>query len=98
MKKKLSILILAVLSVMIMLAGCGTKEDTQNPGSDNDGAVVDQNDNQNEDDSQAEGDDQEEPVAENTFKVGLEAGYPPFNWTMALQNMQVAMMLKLLKK
>jgi putative lysine transport system substrate-binding protein len=81
MKKKLSILILAVLSVMIMLAGCGTKEDTQNPGSDNDGAVVDQNDNQNEDDSQAEGDDQEEPVAENTFKVGLEAGYPPFNWT-----------------
>lgn len=47
MKKKLSALILAVVTATMTLAGCGTS-----------GAS-----------------------SENVFKVGMEAGYAPFNWT-----------------
>ena len=41
-----------LLSAIILLAGCGTK--------DNSGSSA---------------------TEDNTFKVGLEAGYAPFNWT-----------------
>jgi putative lysine transport system substrate-binding protein len=44
MSKKMATIIVLMLSVMMVLAGCGKKDD-------------------------------------NTFKVGLEAGYAPFNWT-----------------
>jgi len=44
MKKKLALLLVAVMSAALLLTGCGQKTD-------------------------------------NTFKVGMEAGYPPFNWT-----------------
>lgn len=45
MRKKLSLVIAAALSVVMLLSGCGTNN------------------------------------SKNTFKVGLEAGYAPFNWT-----------------
>lgn len=49
MKKKLSLLILAVATAALTLVGCGSnKESTE---------------------------------SENLFKVGMEAGYAPFNWT-----------------
>lgn len=54
MRKKLSFLIVLLLSAIILLAGCGTKD---NSGS-----------------SETE---------DHTFKVGLEAGYAPFNWTQS---------------
>ncbi|MCM3653125.1 transporter substrate-binding domain-containing protein [Metabacillus litoralis] len=49
MRKKSSFFIVMLLSAIMLLAGCGTKD---NSGSE-----------------------------DNTFKVGLEAGYAPFNWT-----------------
>lgn len=45
MKRRLSILMAASLSIMMLLSGCGSKKD------------------------------------DGVFKVGMEAGYPPFNWT-----------------
>lgn len=51
MKKKLSLLIAATLSAVMLLTGCGSSS------SDKSKAAAD------------------------TFKVGLEAGYAPFNWT-----------------
>jgi putative lysine transport system substrate-binding protein len=54
MKKKLSLLIAASLSVVMLLTGCGSSSSSK------------------EAKSAAEG---------GTFKVGLEAGYAPFNWT-----------------
>ena len=54
MKKRLSMLIAVLLSVGLLLSGCGKK--TNDTGA-----------------SAGE--------ADNTFKVGMEADYPPFNWT-----------------
>lgn len=51
MRKQVSLFLVLLLSAMILLAGCGSKDEAS--GSSD----------------------------ENTFKVGLEAGYAPFNWT-----------------
>lgn len=57
MRKKLSLLITASLSVVMLLSGCGTnsnsKEEAKSPAA----------------------------TEQGTFKVGMEAGYAPFNWT-----------------
>lgn len=52
MRKQASLFLVLLLSAMILLAGCGSKDEAASGSSD-----------------------------ENTFKVGLEAGYAPFNWT-----------------
>jgi putative lysine transport system substrate-binding protein len=54
MKKKISVLIAASLSAVMLLTGCGSSSSSK------------------EATASAEG---------GTFKVGLEAGYAPFNWT-----------------
>ena len=56
MKRKLSIVMAGLLSVMLLATGCGSsgQGNTQTPDAGNE---------------------------INTFKVGLEAGYAPFNWT-----------------
>ncbi|MBU8881232.1 transporter substrate-binding domain-containing protein [Bacillus sp. FJAT-29790] len=56
MRKKTSIFITMFLSVILLLAGCGTKESgsSATPGTSE---------------------------KKETFKIGLEAGYAPFNWT-----------------
>lgn len=69
MKKKVLLLIAMSLSAMVLLAGCGTKSNTANTV---DTAEVAENTEATEDTQVAE---------DNTFKVGLEAGYAPFNWT-----------------
>lgn len=61
MRKRLSLLFAISLSVMILLAGCGTGNKTT------------ENENAGAPDSSASNG--------GTFKVGLEAGYAPFNWT-----------------
>jgi len=66
MKKKLSILMLLTLAVMILSVGCGTKDDTKESGKTED---------------QTKETAEEVATDTDTFKVGLEAGYPPFNWT-----------------
>ncbi|GAB6168446.1 transporter substrate-binding domain-containing protein [Clostridium carnis] len=48
MKKKISAILLIIMSVVMTLTGCGSKGNASE---------------------------------EDTFKVGMEAGYPPFNWT-----------------
>ncbi|WP_018213065.1 transporter substrate-binding domain-containing protein [Desulfitobacterium hafniense] len=57
MKRKLSLVMAGLLSVMLLATGCGSsgQGDAQAPAGGNEG--------------------------NNTFKVGLEAGYAPFNWT-----------------
>lgn len=52
MRKQASLFLVLLLSAMVLLAGCGSKDEAGSGSSD-----------------------------ENTFKVGLEAGYAPFNWT-----------------
>lgn len=52
MKKKLSLLIAASLTAMMMLTGCGSSSKSS-----------------------------ETKTTNGTFKVGLECGYAPFNWT-----------------
>jgi len=69
MKRKLSALIVMMLSFVFVLAACGTK--TETPGG---------NTNQKSQDSKQEDTNQGTTDA-NTFKVGMEAGYAPFNWT-----------------
>ncbi|MCB2300707.1 transporter substrate-binding domain-containing protein [Clostridium tagluense] len=54
MKKKLSLLIVASLSVVMLLTGCGSSSSSKEAKAEEAGG---------------------------TFKVGLEAGYAPFNWT-----------------
>ena len=54
MKKKLSLLLVAALSVGILLTGCGSSSSSK---------------------------EAKDSTADTTFKVGLEAGYAPFNWT-----------------
>lgn len=53
MRKKLLLSIVASLSAMMLLTGCGSKGSTSS----------------------------ENTTESETFKVGLEAGYAPFNWT-----------------
>jgi putative lysine transport system substrate-binding protein len=68
MKKRLVSLLVVAVSVMMLAAGCGTKDKDQNAGN---------NDNkqaQTETNKDTEG-------KKDTFKVGLEAAYAPFNWT-----------------
>ncbi|SHN75640.1 transporter substrate-binding domain-containing protein [Desulfitobacterium chlororespirans] len=56
MKRKLSIVMAGLISVMLLATGCGSsgQGNAQTPAAGNEGG---------------------------TFKVGLEAGYAPFNWT-----------------
>jgi putative lysine transport system substrate-binding protein len=86
MKKRLSLLILMVLAAMFVMAGCGTKVE---PGSD-DKNTTENTDTDKEDTASGTAANQDTsdaaavtqaPAEDNTFKVGLEAGYPPFNWT-----------------
>ncbi|KAB2331156.1 transporter substrate-binding domain-containing protein [Cytobacillus depressus] len=56
MRKKLSILLAMSLSMILLLAGCGTSSDA--------GKTTDKSEE-----------------SEGVFRVGMEAGYAPFNWT-----------------
>jgi len=82
MRKKLSLLMLLTLAVMILIVGCGTKDDTKEPASQgNVGDTEDQEEvTQAADTTDADTTDTDTTEVK-TFKVGLEAGYPPFNWT-----------------
>jgi len=70
MKKGLLVLIALLLSASMLLSACGKKTDEGNlpvkTNSSSQDYTFKTNDNSKED---------------NTFKVGLEAGYPTFNWT-----------------
>jgi putative lysine transport system substrate-binding protein len=76
MRKKLSILLAIMLSAMVVLAACGTKVSNE-PGNEGNKAT-ENNDKQG---SANEDKDQKDANEDNTFKVGMEAGYAPFNWT-----------------
>lgn len=69
MKRRISVLLTLVLTLGLFLTGCGTvKTDTASGTSntaDNTTATVAPT----------------QTSADNTFKVGLECGYAPFNWT-----------------
>ena len=71
LRKKISIILLAALAAMFVLAGCGTKTEEKQEGS------------QEEPSAQATqaADATGTEKAPDTFKVGMECGYPPFNWT-----------------
>ncbi len=58
MRQKLSMLIVLSLSMILLLAGCGTGGNTEKTTGS----------------GEAEG-------GSDTFKIGMEAGYAPFNWT-----------------
>ncbi|MGB8451222.1 MAG: transporter substrate-binding domain-containing protein [Anaerocolumna sp.] len=73
MKKKLIVLVAMSLSAVILLAGCGTKTNSENPGAADTTA-----ENSSVTDTAAEDNG---GAGEDTFKVGMEAGYAPFNWT-----------------
>lgn len=66
MKKRISALIVVTLSVIMMLSGCGTKENSSTKDDTSTGAKTS---------------DTKTSETKGTFKVGLECGYAPFNWT-----------------
>ncbi len=66
MKKKLIVFLAMSLSAVMLLAGCGTKTSTE------DLTPASSSESTGEAETTAE---------EETFKVGMEAGYAPFNWT-----------------
>lgn len=71
MKRKLLSLLVIAVSVMMLAAGCGTKDKDENAGN-----------NGNKDTQQAQTETgKDADTQKDTFKVGLEAAYPPFNWT-----------------
>lgn len=72
MRKKLSLIMVLTLAVMLLLTACGTKKDTVDPGTKDTTGNADNKAEETKDDTATE---------QETFKVGLEAGYPPFNWT-----------------
>lgn len=74
MKKKLIVFLAMSISAVMLLAGCGTKDSTGAQGTAGTGTEAG---NTGTADT-ASGDT---GAGEDTFKVGMEAGYAPFNWT-----------------
>ncbi|NLP34438.1 MAG: transporter substrate-binding domain-containing protein [Clostridiales bacterium] len=70
MNRKLATLVMMMLSFVLVFAACGKKE--ENPGGNET-----TKDNTNKETTEGNTDTSDN----NTFKVGLEAGYAPFNWT-----------------
>ncbi len=70
MRKKISLLFAMTLSFILLFVACGTKDDTTTPG-----------DNTKQSSTQENNDKEQASNEDNTFKVGMEAGYAPFNWT-----------------
>ncbi len=66
MKRRNLVLMVLVLTLGLLLAGCGTVEDT---------SKVSQGGNE------PEGSGEVSEATEDTLKIGLECGYAPFNWT-----------------
>ncbi len=71
MKKRLVSLLVIAVSVMMLAAGCGTKDKDEKAGN---------NGTQENKPAQTATEKDTETKAD-TFKVGLEAAYAPFNWT-----------------
>ena len=79
MKKKLLMLIALSLSVVMLFSGCTT--------------ISDESSTSKSSNTSTESDNSTGEVVDNTFKVGLEAGYAPFNWTQ-LDNSNGAVKIK----
>lgn len=56
----------AVLTMLLLLVGCGTKDTTTSSGNT---------------EASAENTEASTDAEKDVFRVGMEAGYPPFNWT-----------------
>jgi putative lysine transport system substrate-binding protein len=69
LKRKLLLMIMATLLIAALVVGCGgnTTDNGNNNGAVNPPAANDNNQAPNE--------------PKEVFRVGMEAGYPPFNWT-----------------
>jgi len=80
MKKSLSMLIAVLLSVSMLLSACG-KKDSGNSGNVNNAGADNTSGTDNSSGAENASDAGNATEEDNTFKVGLEAGYPPFNWT-----------------
>ena len=66
MRKKLLLLLIMLLSATMLLIGCGGNDANVEDSSSTDEQTTEQTDEQ---------------TTEEEFRVGLECGYPPFNWT-----------------
>lgn len=71
MRKKLLLSMAAILTMALLMVGCGTKEEG-NPGS----GAGDVTGTEAGDSTGSESNGEKD-----VFRVGMEAGYPPFNWT-----------------
>lgn len=69
MKKKLTVLLALSLSTIMLLTACGTSNNTKS------------NDQTTTVETQSAGSETTTATDGGTFKVGMEAGYAPFNWT-----------------
>lgn len=67
MKRKLSLVLVVVLSALLLITGCSSSNQSNNSGSNsaNNGASS----------------ENVKSSGSNTFRVGMECGYAPFNWT-----------------
>lgn len=72
MKRRLLLLLVLSLIASSFLIGCGSNGDDSAEGN---------TDVENEENVENEDDTEDTEPEDNTFKVGMEAGYAPFNWT-----------------
>ena len=75
MKRRVLILVAMCLSMMMLFAACSKKGDDAKEGNTQETETQDEAD---QEDTQSE---TENKSGNNVFSVGMEAGYPPFNWT-----------------
>ncbi len=71
MKRRIAILLSIILSFSMLFAACGTKEEGGSQVSEGSNNTTTAPTNAADEGSQGD----------NYFRVGMEAGYPPFNWT-----------------
>lgn len=62
MERRTAQLLIIMLGIMLILAGCGAKDEANSVETNNGTSSAGGNE-------------------DNLFRVGMEAGYPPFNWT-----------------
>ena len=66
MRKKITLCMVAILTMLLLLVGCGTKNTTGSSANT---------------ETSTEKTEEVTETKKDVFRVGMEAAYPPFNWT-----------------
>ncbi len=86
MRKNLNVLLMLALCIVLTFTACGSqeKEEQADDGQNNEKQSEESQNEENQDKEKQSEENQGEEASEeesNDFVIGLEAGYPPFNWS-----------------